>query len=299
MRKPRIFGAPVALLAGLTLAGCSNWTASPGFHGNPQTAHWNLAAATAARPQNPGNFSAALAGDYAALASSLGRDGDIVDADYFARKGLAAGAGAAVPPEDNANWAIPLEIPSGFRTKLAQARARLVAALDAGARERAPALAARAQTRYDCWTERMEDNWQTAQDGACASDFRLAMNALEGKAASSAAAPATAVVVDVFFEFDRSRLTPEGRQIVRQIAERMKAGHGSATLTGKADLTGSDSYDLALGRRRAAAVAAELVRDGIARNRIAVETLGKRQPPVPTAEGVREPRNRVVEIVLH
>ena len=68
-----------------------------------------------------------------------------------------------VLPEDNANWAIPLEQPYGFRSKLAQARTRLMTALDGGAREKAPALAARAQVNYDCWVERMEDNWA---DGA-------------------------------------------------------------------------------------------------------------------------------------
>jgi outer membrane protein OmpA-like peptidoglycan-associated protein len=78
----------------------------------------------------------------------------------------------------------------------------------------------------------------------------------------------------------------------------MKSSNFNATLIGKADLTGPDRYDLALGQRRVAAVADEPVRDGVARNRLTVQTEGKRQPPVHTAEGVREPRNRVVEITL-
>jgi OOP family OmpA-OmpF porin len=295
MRKPRILSAPIALLGALALAGCSNWSGNAGFHGNPQTEHFNLAAVSAAAPQKPTNFTGALANEYAALAGSLDHDGDIVDADYFARKGLAAASGTVVPPEDNANWAIPLEQPYGFRTKLAQARTRLLAALDGGARDRAPALAARAQVRYDCWNERMEDNWQTAQNGACATDFLAAMEELEGKAAT---VPGPAHVVNVFFEFDKSRLTREALQIVNQVAAQMKGGNVTAVLVGKADLTGSDGYDLALGKRRAETVANELVHDGVARNRITVETQGKRQPPVKTAEGVREPRNRVVEINL-
>jgi OOP family OmpA-OmpF porin len=143
----------------------------------------------------------------------------------------------------------------------------------------------------------MEDNWQTAQNGACASDFLAAMAELEGKPAAAATAPVT--LVNVFFEFDRSRLTPEARQIVTQLANQLKAGGLHATLVGKADLTGSDSYDLALGRRRADAVAQELMHDGVPRDHITVQTLGKRQPPVKTADGVREPRNRVVEITSH
>lgn len=299
MRKPRIFVAPIALLAASALAGCSSWSGA-GFHGNPQTEGWNLAAVNAAASQNPGSFTAALTAEYAAQATALDRDGDVVDADYFARKGLAAAHGEVVLPEDNSNWAVPLEVPYALRTKLAQARAGLVAALDGGARERAPALAARAQERYDCWVERMEDNWVTAQNGACARDFFAAMNELEGKTATrTTVAPTPTSLVNVFFEFDRARLTPEARQIVTQVANQMKAGNLHASLVGKADLTGSDSYDIALGERRAEAVAAELIRDRVPRDRITIQSVGKRQPPVPTAQGVREPRNRVVEISLH
>jgi len=296
MKKPRNLCATLALIAATALAGCSEWSGS-NFHGNPQTEPYNIQTVTAA-PQNTSSFTAALAGEYAALAASLDREGDVVDADYFARKGITARRGAAVPPENNANWAIPLEQPYGLRTKLAAARTRLLAALDSGARDRAPALAARAQVRYDCWVERMEDNWSAAQNGACATDFLAAMDQLEGKPATAATSATAANLVNVFFEFDRARLTREAQQIVAQIANQMKSRNLRATLVGKADLTGSDSYDLALGRRRADAVARELMRLGVSHDRVTVESVGKRQPPVKTADGVREPRNRVVEVTL-
>jgi len=296
MKKPRNLCATLALIAATALAGCSEWSGS-NFHGNPQTEPYNIQTVTAA-PQNTSSFTAALAGEYAALAASLDREGDVVDADYFARKGITARRGAAVPPENNANWAIPLEQPYGLRTKLAAARTRLLAALDSGARDRAPALAARAQVRYDCWVERMEDNWSAAQNGACATDFLAAMDQLEGKPATAATSATAANLVNVFFEFDRARLTREAQQIVAQIANQMKSRNLRATLVGKADLTGSDSYDLALGRRRADAVARELMRLGVSHDRVTVESVGKRQPPVKTADGVREPRNRVVEVIL-
>jgi OmpA-OmpF porin, OOP family len=296
--EPRNWVGPLALIAATALAGCSDWSGT-NFHGNPQTEPYNIGSVTGAATPNPSTFTAALASEYAALATSLDHDGQLADADYFARKGVTARNGIVVPPEDNANWAIPLEQPYGLRTKLAQARTRLLAALDGGARNRVPALAAQAQARYDCWVERMADNWSTAQNGACATDFLAAMSQLEGKSANAAAAGGAAgTQVNVFFEFDRSRLTREAQQIVAQIANQMQSHNLSATLIGKADLTGSDSYDLALGRRRADAVAQELARLGVARNRIAIDSAGKRQPPVKTADGVREPRNRVVEVTL-
>jgi OOP family OmpA-OmpF porin len=296
--KPRNLAAPLALIAATALAGCSNWSGT-NFRGNPQSEPLNIGNVASATTQSPSSFTAAVAHEYAALAASLDHDGQLADADYFARKGVTAQSGVVVPPEDNANWAIPLEQPYGLRTKLAQARTRLLAALDGGARDRVPMLAARAQARYDCWVEQTERNWSTAQNGACATDFLAAMDQLEGKAANAATNGAAAgTLINVFFEFDRARLTREGQQIVSQIANQMKSRNLSATLIGKADLTGSDSYDIALGRRRADAVAQELARLGVPRNRISLDSVGKRQPPVKTADGVREPRNRVVEVTL-
>jgi outer membrane protein OmpA-like peptidoglycan-associated protein len=57
-------------------------------------------------------------------------------------------------------------------------------------------------------------------------------------------------------------------------------------------------YNQALSRRRAETVAAELVRLGIAREEIVITALGESQPLVPTADDVREPQNRRVEIVV-
>ena len=58
------------------------------------------------------------------------------------------------------------------------------------------------------------------------------------------------------------------------------------------------SYNQRLSQRRADAVAAELVARGVPRNIITVQAFGESRPLVPTADGVREPQNRRVEIVL-
>lgn len=50
--------------------------------------------------------------------------------------------------------------------------------------------------------------------------------------------------------------------------------------------------------RRAQSVEAELVRDGVPRNVITIQGYGESNPLVPTAQGVREPQNRRVEIIL-
>jgi outer membrane protein OmpA-like peptidoglycan-associated protein/outer membrane protein W len=118
-----------------------------------------------------------------------------------------------------------------------------------------------------------------------------------------AAAPAPAPVKAprsylVFFDFDRSDLTPEAVNIVRTAASNAKSGNVTRIeVTGHADRSGSDAYNLRLSQRRAQTVQAELVRDGIAADQIAIFAKGESQPLVPTPDGVREPQNRRVEIV--
>jgi OOP family OmpA-OmpF porin len=117
--------------------------------------------------------------------------------------------------------------------------------------------------------------------------------------AAPAAAPAPARTYLVFFDWDRADLTARAREIIAEAAS--NAGRVQATrieVAGHADRSGTPAYNQRLSQRRADAVAAELVARGISRNEIAVTAYGESRPLVPTADGVREPQNRRVEIVL-
>jgi outer membrane protein OmpA-like peptidoglycan-associated protein len=103
----------------------------------------------------------------------------------------------------------------------------------------------------------------------------------------------------VFFDFDRSNITADAQRVINEAAAAAKAGNvARIQLTGHTDRSGSDAYNLALGTRRGEAVKQALVRLGIPANSIAVISRGESQPLVPTADGVREPQNRRVEIML-
>jgi OOP family OmpA-OmpF porin len=292
-------GLMTACGLGLLLAGCSNWSYSPPVTGNPVTQGVNLSGVRAEVAPAPQNFNQALTSDYASFATSLQQEQhDWKDVDYFSRKGMAASAGERVPPEDNQNWLIPLEVPDGFRTELAQSRQRLVAALDGGGRERAPAVAARAQVSYDCWVERMEDDWRAAADGPCHRQFLAALGQLENRQAATPP-PTPQRAYQVYFNFDRADLVPDAQLLVQQIAEQAKQeGTTRIVPVGKADLAGTDAYNMDLSRRRAEAVRDALVKDGVPSQRIDEQWVGDRQPPVPTPPGEHEPRNRVVDVML-
>src|SRR5579883_570167 len=121
---------------------------------------------------------------------------------------------------------------------------------------------------------------------------------------ASSAPPAPAPVqqaaksYQVFFDFNKSALTMEGRNIVDQAAANAGPAHVTQiTVTGHTDTVGSDAYNMRLSRRRAEAVASELEAKGIRSDEITLVAKGKRDPLVPTGDGVREPQNRRVEIV--
>jgi hypothetical protein len=120
----------------------------------------------------------------------------------------------------------------------------------------------------------------------------------EDAAPAAAAAAMTPHSYLVFFDFDKSDLTPEAVKIVDQAAADIAAGKPtSIEVTGYTDTVGSDAYNLRLSKRRALAVQAELTRQGVPGSEIAIVAKGKHDLLVPTADGVKEPQNRRASIV--
>jgi outer membrane protein OmpA-like peptidoglycan-associated protein len=103
----------------------------------------------------------------------------------------------------------------------------------------------------------------------------------------------------VFFDFNKSTLTPEAKRIIASAAnEYSKGGFARIAVTGHTDTVGSDSYNLKLSNRRAMAVEDELKRLGVDSGNIKEVGVGKEGLLIPTADGVREAQNRRAEIVL-
>ena len=69
-------------------------------------------------------------------------------------------------------------------------------------------------------------------------------------------------------------------------------------IIGHTDTRGTDASNDALSLQRAEVVRAALIKRGIAAQNISVAGRGKREPIVATADGVAEPRNRRVEILV-
>jgi peptidoglycan-associated lipoprotein len=85
----------------------------------------------------------------------------------------------------------------------------------------------------------------------------------------------------VFFAYDHSDITPEGRATLEKQAAWMKTNANvTVTIEGHCDERGTREYNLALGERRANAVKNVLVALGIPAQRISTISYGKERPAV-------------------
>jgi len=101
----------------------------------------------------------------------------------------------------------------------------------------------------------------------------------------------------VFFEFDRSDVTAEAATILdNAITAYANCGTARVMLAGHTDTAGSASYNMDLAARRNDSVRSYMTARGVPGGRITGEAFGESQPRVPTADGVREPQNRRVEV---
>jgi outer membrane protein OmpA-like peptidoglycan-associated protein len=103
----------------------------------------------------------------------------------------------------------------------------------------------------------------------------------------------------VFFDWDRDEITAQAAAILDNAAAAYQTmGQAQVMLAGHADRSGSDQYNVGLSQRRAANVRSYLAGRGIPEGVMTTEAFGESRPLVETADGVREPQNRRVEITF-
>jgi len=103
----------------------------------------------------------------------------------------------------------------------------------------------------------------------------------------------------VFFDPNKTDLKPRSKRIIQMVASDRHSLHGTTVdVSGYTDNTGTAGQNIELSARRAQAVAAQLVADGVPLSAITTHAYGEAHQLVPTLDGVAEPQNRRVEIVL-
>jgi outer membrane protein OmpA-like peptidoglycan-associated protein len=104
---------------------------------------------------------------------------------------------------------------------------------------------------------------------------------------------------DVLFDFDKSTLKPQATQTLASIVQQLRNDPSlRADIVGHTDSIGTEEYNMRLSERRAKAVAAHMVRNGIAANRLNVSWKGETQPIADNRTDEGRARNRRVEITV-
>jgi OOP family OmpA-OmpF porin len=222
-------------------------------------------------------------------------EGDYKESDFAALRSIAAGKGQSVAPAEIGRYHLPADKVGELTT----ARQRIVTAQGKGGESVAPSDLARAQVMFDCWIHEQEENFEPEEINACRNGYLAAMGAVEMAMMPKAPPPVAMAPGDylVFFDWNKADITPEAASILKTVAANAKKMAGAKIVaTGYTDLSGSADYNMGLSERRAEAVKADLVGEGVPAANITTIGRGEADPLVPTADGVREPQNRRVQI---
>jgi OOP family OmpA-OmpF porin len=272
----------VALIGALAVAaGCAY---DPTLLDAGYTLGYEVPAVEVMVPQGP-DFNQGLREGYLDLGGEMG--GDYGDRWHFQFKAVDSAKGELVLPDTvESRW-----LAADRAEELAAARARLLAALDQSGRRKAPKPAAEAQVAFDCWLEQAV--WTPDADLTCKQRFETAIAEVERALTTEQGAYL------VFFAWDQADLTPVTQAVLAQVvADYARDKPTRVVIAGHADRSGTDAYNLALSEQRAQNVARALAARGVPQSSLDVQGFGESRPRVPTADGVREPQNRRVEITF-
>lgn len=123
-------------------------------------------------------------------------------------------------------------------------------------------------------------------------------------AAAAAPAPAAATVGDyvfsnIYFDYDRSAIRPDAADILKKHAAWLKKNAGyNVKIEGYCDERGSEAYNMNLGKKRANAAKAYLVKQGVSAKRISTVSYGEGKPVCTEMTEACWAKNRRVQFVV-
>lgn len=105
-------------------------------------------------------------------------------------------------------------------------------------------------------------------------------------------------IFEVHFDFNKAVIKPEYAHLIQELASATQENKNiKVSVIGHTDTAGSNSYNYALGGRRAEAVQKMLIKYGIPASQIVAVSAGEEDLKVKTADGVPNAENRRVRVV--
>lgn len=257
---------------------------------------WDVAEVRAL-PQQGDQFNQALHNDYVTLAQTEHDEGHWEALSYYNIKARQAASGANVQP----TMMVDRGHPKGSVDELTKSRAALVHMLNAGGRGKAPVMAAKAQSQYDCWAEELEENMQPKDIALCRAGFMAAMDQANSKLFASAKPMQQSSSPDIAaytinFDHNSMVLNNKANTTNNEVIALVKAtGAKTVRVSGYADTSGDHEYNRQLAESRARVVSNAIERGGI-KPIIDTVSFGEDSLAVETGNNVRERQNRRVVI---
>ncbi len=103
---------------------------------------------------------------------------------------------------------------------------------------------------------------------------------------------------EVSFDVNSATVKPTFKPSLAKVAEVLKSYDSQMTVVGHTNSTGSESYNQQLSERRAEAVRAELIRDGVPAERLSAMGRGEDEPRADNSTSTGRAQNRRVEILV-
>lgn len=219
---------------------------------------------------------------------------------YFADKGLMAAYGRDIEPEEPANW----DIAKTQLPEFTDARAKLMTAI-ANNRSTQPNMTASGVVAYDRWVEAAHNKWDVARieeqrDAFFSiltklSEVHTAEDGADG--ATTPPTPQESTSTILYFPLNSDKFGESANAAMAELVRYIQsAGNVTVNINGHTDRSGSTEYNMNLSERRAKFVMNALKAAGVPENIMKYFAFGETDPAVPTADGVKEPKNRRVEV---
>ena len=250
------------------------------------------------------DFQMGLIEGYKKLADMEAAEADWKDAGVFADRVLAVASGADVMPEAVSARALPAD----NAAEAEEARARLMAILDGGGRDKAGAAAAMAQVGFDCWLQELEENIQPHDVAACKAMFEEGASAAEEALKPPPAPPAPKPKPkpidmgpwEIYFDWNSAAITAAAQQEINKAYTSFgKIKDSTLGVSGHADTSGTKGNNMKVSEMRAKAVYEVFTLDLLVpEDRIAMSATGEEGLAIKTPDNTREVLNRRVVVTL-
>lgn len=102
-----------------------------------------------------------------------------------------------------------------------------------------------------------------------------------------------------YFQTGQTTLTQQSKKDLEKLIPQIKQHYPcNVTIIGHSDRQGDDEINMKLSLKRAQSIYEWLIKQDVKINSLDIKSYGEKDPIIPTADGVAEPKNRRVEVLI-